>query len=222
MARSAPVFPAIAEQVQRMLNQRIVVTHTVFDKLALTRVVEKYKLAGIECKWLDTARVARRAWQQFRTSGYSLANLSRELNIKFEHHNAQEDARAAGEILLKAITETGIPLEDWLIRAYQPISGARVTRQGDPDGPLFGEAIVFTGALTMPRRQAAEFAAKVGCDVGSNVNRNTTILVVGDQDIRKLTGYDKSSKHRKAEDLIAKGQPIRVLGESDFIRLVNQ
>ena len=224
-ARKAPTFPAIAKQVCSMLNQKVVVTHTVFDQLALTRVNEKYNLDGVECRWLDTARVARRAWQQYRTTGYNLANLARDLNIQFEHHNAEEDARAAGEILLKAIAETGTSLEDWLIRAYKPISStssSRVAQQGDPNGALFGEIIVFTGALSMPRRQIAELAAKAGCDIGDNVNRSTTILVVGDQDIRKLAGHDKSSKHMKAEGLIAKGQAIRILGESDFVRLINQ
>ena len=45
-------------------------------------------------------------------------------------------------------------------------------------------------------------------------------MVVGDQDIRVLAGHDKSSKHRKAEELIAKGQKIRILKESDFTELV--
>ena len=45
------------------------------------------------------------------------------------------------------------------------------------------------------------------------------MLVVGDQDIEKLAGHDKSSKHRKAEQLIAKGQLIRIVGEADFMRL---
>ena len=44
-------------------------------------------------------------------------------------------------------------------------------------------------------------------------------LVVGDQDVQKLAGHNKSSKHRKAEDLILKGQPIRILRESDFLEL---
>jgi hypothetical protein len=45
-------------------------------------------------------------------------------------------------------------------------------------------------------------------------------LVVGDQVINQLAGHEKSSKHRKAEELIAKGQPIRILGESDFRELL--
>jgi DNA polymerase-3 subunit epsilon len=44
--------------------------------------------------------------------------------------------------------------------------------------------------------------------------------VVGDQDISRLGGKDKSSKHVKAEELIAKGQKIRILGESDFLAML--
>ncbi|GAH70392.1 unnamed protein product, partial [marine sediment metagenome] len=33
-------------------------------------------------------------------------------------------------------------------------------------------------------------------------------------------GHEKSSKHRKAEELILKGHDIRILSESDFKQLV--
>ena len=72
----------------------------------------------------------------------------------------------------------------------------------------------------MPRRQASEMAAGAGCEVADGVTKHTTLLVVGDQDIRVLNGHDKSSKHRKAEELIAKGLPIRILTESDFASMV--
>jgi DNA polymerase-3 subunit epsilon len=80
---------------------------------------------------------------------------------------------------------------------------------------------VFTGALETPRREAANMAARVGCRVDAGVTKHTTILVVGDQDVKKLTGHEKSSKHRKAEVLISSGQPIRILRETDFKQLVN-
>ena len=71
----------------------------------------------------------------------------------------------------------------------------------------------------MTRNEAADCASRAGCAVAAGVTKHTTILVVGDQDARMLAGHDKSSKHRKAEELIAKGQPIRIVGESDFRRL---
>lgn len=48
------------------------------------------------------------------------------------------------------------------------------------------------------------------------VNKKITILVVGDQDVKKLAGQEKSSKYRKAEKLMAEGCQIRILRESDF------
>ena len=54
------------------------------------------------------------------------------------------------------------------------------------------------------------------------VTRDTTILVVGDQDIRVLAGHDKSSKHRKAEKLIREGYSIRIIGESDFLLTIER
>ena len=52
------------------------------------------------------------------------------------------------------------------------------------------------------------------------MTKKTTLLVVGDQDLSKLSGKDKSSKHIKAEELISEGQSIRILKESDFEELV--
>jgi DNA polymerase-3 subunit epsilon len=66
----------------------------------------------------------------------------------------------------------------------------------------------------------ADLAASVGCQVAAGVTKKTTILVVGDQDISKLAGHEKSAKHRKAELLVAEGYPIRIIRETDFKALV--
>ena len=47
------------------------------------------------------------------------------------------------------------------------------------------------------------------------------MLVVGIQDASKLAGYEKSSKHRKTEELIQKGIPITILSEKDFVEMCN-
>ena len=95
---------------------------------------------------------------------------------------------------------------------------AAIRRKGNPKGSLFGEVVVFTGALVLPRREAADLAASIGCESASGVTKKTTMLVVGDQDIRQLAGHEKSAKHRKAEALMKKGQPIKILRETDFMQ----
>lgn len=147
--------------------------------------------------------------------------MAAHLGIEFRHHDALEDARAAGLILLRAIEETGFDVVQWVERCRRGISsGAAIRRDGDGDGPLLGESIVFTGALEMPRREAADLAHEAGAAVEPGVTKHTTMLVVGDQDIGKLAGHEKSGKHRKAEQLRAKGQPIRIVGEADFMSVI--
>ncbi len=53
------------------------------------------------------------------------------------------------------------------------------------------------------------------------MTKRTTILVVGDTDVERLAGHDKSSKHRKAEELVAAGVAIRIIRETDFRQLVD-
>lgn len=221
MVRGAPKWIAVHDQLAPWLKDKIVVSHTAFDRAALTRACSKNAVPPHACRWLDTARVVRRSWPEFSQKGYGLANVTKHFGIEFQHHNAKEDARAAGEILLRAVQATGLNVEQWLDRALQPISAeASITREGNSDGPLFGEVLVFTGTLSMTRREAADAASKSGCDVSVGVTKHTTVLVVGDQDIARLSGHQKSSKHRKAEDFIRSGQEIRIVGESDFRRLV--
>jgi len=223
---SAPIFPNIFDNLCSRLEGQIVVSHMPFDRVALARVAEKYDLPILNCTWLDSAKVARRTWKQFAYSGYGLANLAKELEVEFQHHDALEDARAAGEILLKAINETGLDISEWLERVNKPIFdeagySEKIKRDGDSEGHLFGEVVVFTGALSMSRKEAADMAAQAGCQVNPSVTESTTILVVGNQDIKKLAGNEKSSKHRKAEMLIGKGHNIRILTESDFMKFVD-
>lgn len=220
--RGSPTFGQIHDRLHEWTAGRTVVCHTHFDRTAVTQACKAAQRDALSCTWLDSARVARRAWPQFAQRGYGLANVAAHCGITFRHHDAREDARAAGLIILKAIEQSGRDLAEWVYRASRSISeGQSIRRLGDGDGSLVGEVIVFTGALTVPRREAADLAAKAGADVHPGVTKSTTVLVVGDQDISKLNGASKSGKHRKAETLITAGQPIRVIGETDFMTLAS-
>lgn len=89
------------------------------------------------------------------------------------------------------------------------------------DKIIIGCPLYVHGALSIPRREAADLAAQTGCHVASNVTKKTTILIVGNQDVKRLAGHNKSSKHRKAENLISNWQTIRIIRETDFKELVN-
>lgn len=220
---NSPKLPEVANQIRKLFTEYITVSHTFFDRVAIHQAFNKYGLIVPNCTWLDSACVARRTWQQFAYKGYGLYNICSFLGYEFQHHDALEDAKAAGYILNSAIKLTGFDADAWLKRVKQPINPSNeiINREGNPEGPLYGEVLAFTGALDVPRHEAADMAARIGCHVDSGVNKNTTLLVVGDQDVRRLVGHEKSSKHRKVEKLISEGQSIRILRETDFKELVN-
>lgn len=226
MVEGQPTLPEVADKLRAYLSGTITVSHTHFDRIAISRAFARYDLRSVETTWLDSARVVRRTWKDLAWSGYGLANVCRLIGYEFKHHDALEDAKAAGYVLLAAFRESQQDLDNWVSRVNFPIdperasSGAAIHRDGNPEGDLFGEVMVFTGALQLPRVDAADLAASVGCEVGQGVTKKTTILVIGDQDVSKLVGYEKSSKHRKAEQLVAIGQKIRIILESDFKALV--
>lgn len=225
MVAGSPTFGTVASTVDQLLGEAVVVTHTHFDRVAMHQAGHRCGLPPLRCNWLDSARVARRAWADCARSGYGLADVCTRIGYEFQHHNALEDAKAAGHVLLAALAETGLDLEGVLRRVRQPIdpnsaSSGHLARDGNPDGPLLGEVIVFTGALEIPRREAADLAASVGCEVATGITKKATLLVVGDIDVQRLAGHEKSSKHRKAEQLMAKGFPIRIIRETDFRELV--
>lgn len=234
------------ESLRPLIEGRVVVSHTAFDQVAFLRACEKGNVSICETRWLDSAKVVRRAWPEFSKSGYGLANVAAHFDIAYRAHDALEDARCAGEILIRAIAATGLSIENWLERENLPLRStthsiarngnpdgplypplmppqwpAFVARNGNPDGPLYGEVLVFTGALSMTRFEAADAAALAGCEVAPGVTKHTTLLVVGDQDVRRLAGKQKSSKQCKAETLIERGQKIRILCESDFLRIIS-
>jgi DNA polymerase III subunit epsilon len=220
--QGAPQLPEIADTLYRFLDKKITVCHTHFDRISIRKAFEKYGIRHPENIWLDSARVARRTWKEFERKGYGLHNICEKLEYKFKHHDALEDAKAAGYIMLTAMEQSCLDLKGWLKRVNQPISGLiKTKRDVNTEGPLYGEVIVFTGALELRRAEAADMAAKIGFQVESGVTKKTTILVVGNQDIKKLVGQEKSSKHRKAEAFILSGQHIRIIGENDFKELIN-
>lgn len=222
MVKESPVFKDVYPTIRKIIGDQVVVHHTFFDRTSVKRACELHSCDLINAQWLDSAKVVRRTWSEFSKSGYGLSNMAKHLGISFKHHDALEDAIAAGKVFLSALQCSGLSLHEWLVRVNKPISSSSHVRkpsvkfEPNPEGPFFGEHIVFTGTLGVLRAEAEKLAAEMGCNPLKSVNRNTTMLVLGAQDNFRLAGYEKSRKHRDAEKLISQGYNIRILTEGDF------
>ena len=119
--RGWPKLSEVAGRLHEMLDGRIVVSHSQFDRIALEQAFDRHEIPRLSCAWLDSTLVARRAWEGFAKGGFGLENLCRILGYRYQRHDALGDAKAAGVVVLAAIEQTGIGLDRWLRQAELPI-----------------------------------------------------------------------------------------------------
>ncbi|TCU57350.1 DNA polymerase-3 subunit epsilon [Novosphingobium sp. PhB57] len=202
-----PTFGDIHGLVAGHLTGRITVAHSGFDKGALSAACRIAELAAIETTWLDSVRVAKRAWPQL--SSHRLNVLSRHLGIRHRHHDALSDARAAGMVIVRAMEETGIDLQGWMARPGKQGKAPAAAEAG----PLKGQRIAILGE---PRDGAlAQFVAGAGGRVLTAVGATTTMLVIS---ARQPYGrwVTADAQHRKAEELRSAGARIEILTEAEL------
>lgn len=164
MVAGAPTFVGALPQLAGHLESNLVLSYSWFDRSAVWQAHEKYGLAVPSYNWLDVTRIVRRTWLDIAHGGFRLKNVAKRLGIKMErHHDALSDARTAGSIVLEALRQSGKSLAEWRSAAFKSITkplsvndvAASVPEDEiDHDGPLSGETVVFTGALSIPRNEA--------------------------------------------------------------------
>jgi len=58
----APSWKEVFPQIASRLSGKITVCHMPFDKTALTKACARASVSPCDCRWLDSAMVARRTW----------------------------------------------------------------------------------------------------------------------------------------------------------------
>lgn len=110
------------------------------------------------------------------------------------------------------------PLLDALLAEVQIVEAERPS---DTSHALFGKSVVFTGAMAhLDRKSAQKRVQAVGGKTPSGVSAELDYLVIGDEGSPLLGGGEKSSKHKSADKLIAKGAKLVILSESDFLKML--
>ncbi len=123
MVKDAPLFPEIWERIRSLSEGRVFVAHNApFDITVLSLCLEHYRMPAFDFRYLDTVRIGRslcRTWPR-NCGAFSLPNMSARLGITLEHHHdAMEDTRACGAILMKLLEMFGFDPERYLTRHPQ-------------------------------------------------------------------------------------------------------
>lgn len=219
----AAAFPDVLERLRPLLDRTPLVQHSGFDKRAMNAACDRYGLPLLDTIWHDSVTIARRAWPQLKgNGGHGLGSLKAYLRLKFEHHDAVEDARAAAQVVLCAEAETGHRFD--LLAGSPPRKRTSATRPEAPkintQGPLFGLTVCVTGKLSVSRTVITTIAAQAGITLTNHVDTNVAFLVIADPDLDARAAHNKSAKRRKVEELVAQGHDIHILHEADFRTLI--
>ncbi|MDC0738040.1 exonuclease domain-containing protein [Cognatishimia sp. SS12] len=118
---AAPTFPALWVHLAPFLARHALVQHSRFDEKALDAACRHYGLRPPGWYWVDSVKVARKAWPELKgNGGHGLGNLKEVLGLDFKHHDAGEDARAAAQVVLRARDHLGVPLSE-LVPPPRPV-----------------------------------------------------------------------------------------------------
>ncbi|MGH1368509.1 MAG: exonuclease domain-containing protein [Maritimibacter sp.] len=99
----APTFAQLWPSLLPFLSAQPLVQHSRFDEHAINAACELNAIKKPRLVWHDSVKIARQAWPELKgNGGHGLASLKEHLHLEFEHHDAEEDARAAAMVVLRA------------------------------------------------------------------------------------------------------------------------
>lgn len=244
--KNAPTFDILWNEISYFIENRIVVAHnSSFDISVLSKTLAYYHIPFPECDTLCTYRLSRSAFPELGC--YRLDFVAEVLDVDlFSHHNAECDAVACAEILLKFIEHFGInKLSDFepnfgvsyqhltsdsfdfngvKIRHYWDKTKAKQFENVDAeylDDDFVDKKFVFTGTLSsFTRSKAMEIVKKGGGTPQDNITKSTNYLVVGKQDLNVVKdGF--SGKMKKAVEYRKQGLNIEIIDEDRFIEMID-
>lgn len=103
MVAEAPRFDEVLPELKKALGRLEVYQHSGFDRSAIRAACAAIGQPEPDWDWQNSVTVARLAWPELKgNGGHGLASLKTHLGLKFEHHDAGEDARAAAQVVLLA------------------------------------------------------------------------------------------------------------------------
>jgi DNA polymerase-3 subunit epsilon len=244
MVENEPEFNEIYNLLKSEFESYPIIAHNAsFDLSVLRHTLDLYGLEYPETEYSCTYQLSKEAFNGLLS--FRLDAICKHLGIELNHHRALSDAKACAEIAINIFKDRGLNSFEEIGKSfnlrigklmkggYKPSSikssaSYKITdlefddTDFKPDNPFFKKTVVFTGTLqSMVRKEAQIKVLEIGGQCGSNVTAQTNYLIVGEQDYQKFGEGFKSSKLKKAENLLAKGKEIELLTESQFLEMIH-
>ena len=100
--KNEKAFIDLWPEIERMLANKLVLAHNAaFDMSCLRAILDENEIVYPTMQYNCTVQIAKKVWPGL--TNYKLNNLSYQLGFRLNHHNALDDARACGNILIQAV-----------------------------------------------------------------------------------------------------------------------
>lgn len=226
-----PTLDSVIQEFSDFIGSDILIGHNIaaFDSCFINRAYMQYWGKELENTCVDTLRLAKKILPD--CPRHSLQFLACHYDVSYSGaHRGGNDCIITHECYQKMRAEVLEKMsEDEFCAQFAKKTSSQKLKDISPTStefnsshPLYQKAIVFTGALSMTRSEAAQMAADVGAVLKSSVTTKTAYLVVGGQDIDRVGEDGLSSKEEKAFKLNESGKAqIKIISEKEFVELVN-
>ena len=231
MVRDAPAFDESVDGFLAFIGDDLLLGHnTNFD---INFIYDACVACGhdpIKNDFVDTMRISKKMHPEY--PNHKLQTLTKELGVDDKgHHRSVADCIMTAECFLRMLSENPSFFEmsgdaKWRTRRDHNVKIKEIVPDDEASAretPLTGKSIVFTGELTISRREAMQMAVNAGAVIKSSVSSKTDYLVVGKQDIALVGEDGLSTKEEKAYALNESGKGhVQFLNESEFLELLRE
>lgn len=231
MIQNAPADYEAAMKVKEFIGTSFIVGYnTKFDINFINDALSVRYGLSLDNHYVDCLRYARKLFPDFKH--HRLKDMADHYNIeRTKEHRATHDCLTTIKVF-EALKGTAIEKYgsiDAFIKAikyHKPKLDARTLSaeniEFDVTHPLYGKSCVFTGTLErMQRKEAMQAVINVGGKVENGVTNNTNYLILGNNDYCSTIKDGKSSKQKKAENLMLKGNDIAIIPENVFYDMLD-
>jgi DNA polymerase-3 subunit epsilon len=227
MVKDAPKIKDILEDYIAFIGDSILVGHYInFD---VNFIYDYYGRRFIKrFSNDDTWRLSRKVFPELEH--HRLSDMVEYLGVENKKaHRALSDCIATYNIYLELknyIIKNNILLKS-KNNSWHPKYDLRkiqvTTDDIDETNPFYKKYCVFTGKLEkMPRKDAAQIVVNLGGINADIINQKTNFLILGNNDYCTTIKDGKSTKHKKAEQYILKGQDLQIIPENVFYDIVEE
>jgi DNA polymerase-3 subunit epsilon len=237
-----PTLPVIWAEICPYFEGKIIVAQNTAHVITmLTHALKRYDIALPNFRFYDTKDLSKKTFGNFIS--YDPRDFASKVGLSYKY-GLGTFSHFVAELMIKIFETNNCGSFSDLVEKfkisggifgdkYQPYHAAPLAPNfsanfdfipnpdADTHHPFFGKYIAFTGKLSIDRKEAATLAAEKGAIPQGNINNKTNLLVIGDFGVEQLTQPGKSIKIVSAEQRLAAGQDIEIIGENEFLEMVN-